>query len=186
MPITEALNHIGEVQCVTGKVVRVGRGDGGITYFDFCEDHRACPFSAVIFSHDLKSIGDVRHLAGRVVEIHGSVKGYDGHAEIVVEESRQIGGNSGRIPPLPKSYDVEQKGHYSAATSAVPSGHAQFVQRRIPRRFQSMCQLMKALKKRASASNVSPSHQPPLQFFQWILRSSPHDSILPQRHEHRP
>jgi rRNA processing protein Gar1 len=120
MPITDALNHIGEVQCVTGKVVRVGRGDGGITYFDFCEDHRTCPFSAVIFSHDLKSIGDVRHLAGRVVEIHGSVKGYDGHAEIVVEESRQIGGNSGRIPPLPKSYDVEQKGHYSAGNIRRP------------------------------------------------------------------
>ena len=120
MPITDALNHIGEVRCVSGKVVRVGRGDGGVTYFDFCEDHLACPFSAVIFSHDLKSIGDVRHLAGRVVEIHGPVKGYDGHAEIIVQESRQLGGDGARIPPLPKSYDVEQKGHYSAGNIRRP------------------------------------------------------------------
>jgi hypothetical protein len=120
MPITEALNHVGEVQCVTGKVVRVGRGDAGITYFDFCEDHNACPFSAVIFLHDLKTIGDVRQLAGRVVEINGPVKEYDGHAEIIVEESRQLGGNGAKIPPLPKSYDVEQKGHYSAGNIRRP------------------------------------------------------------------
>ncbi|HZR59238.1 MAG TPA: hypothetical protein VFA74_20395 [Terriglobales bacterium] len=120
IPVTDATNHIGEVHCVTGKVVRVGRGNGGITYFDFCENHLACPFSAVIFSHDLKSIGDVRQLAGRVIEIHGPVKGYDGHAEIIVQESRQLGGDGARIPPLPKSYDVEQRGHYSAGNIRRP------------------------------------------------------------------
>jgi hypothetical protein len=120
IPFLEALNHIGEVHCVTGKVFRVSRGSAGVTYIDFCEDHRACPFSAVIFSHDLKTIGDVRQLAGLDVEIHGPVKGYDGNAEIIVQDSRQIAGYGTRIPPLPKNYDVEQRGRYSAGNIRRP------------------------------------------------------------------
>jgi len=66
---------------------------------------------------DLKSVGDVRQLQGRIVEIHGQVKEYDGRAEIILEEYRQLSGSTARIPPLPKNYDVENKGRYSAGTS---------------------------------------------------------------------
>jgi hypothetical protein len=37
LPIDQALNHLGETQCVTGKVVRVTSGAGGVHYLDFCE-----------------------------------------------------------------------------------------------------------------------------------------------------
>jgi hypothetical protein len=74
----------------------------------------------VIFPRDLKSVGDVRQLQGRMVEIHGQVKEYDGRAEIVLEEYRQLGGAGVRIPPLPKNYDVEKKGRYSAGTFSHP------------------------------------------------------------------
>jgi hypothetical protein len=120
IPFTDARDHIGEVHCVSGKVVRIERGQNGVTYVDFCEDHLLCPFSAVIFSHDLKSVGDVRQLAGRTVEVHGPVKGYDGHAEIIVQDIDQLAGYGVRIPPLPKTYDVEQKGHYSAGNIRRP------------------------------------------------------------------
>ena len=38
----------------------------------------------MIFSGDLKSVGDVRQLQGRMIEIHRKVKEYDGRAEIVL------------------------------------------------------------------------------------------------------
>ncbi len=120
VPVSEAGKHLGETRCVSGKVFRVERGAEGITYLDFCEDYRSCPFGAVIFAHDLKSIGDVRQLRGKTVEIHGELKPYDGRAQIVVEEPRQIGGEGARLPPLPRNYDVENRGHYSAGSFSLP------------------------------------------------------------------
>ena len=118
--VPEAKKHIGEVKCVTGVVVRVKQGARGVHFLDFCDDFRLCPFTVVIFPSDLKSIGDVRQLQGRMVEIHGQVKEYDGRAEIILEEYRQLGGAGARIPPLPKNYDVEKKGRYSAGTFSHP------------------------------------------------------------------
>jgi len=88
IPFSEARNHIGEIQCVTGKVFRV--------------------------------IGDVRQLKNQIVEIHGDVKEYNGRAEIVLEQLRQLGGEGVRILRLPKDYDVERKGKYSAGTFSLP------------------------------------------------------------------
>ena len=79
-----------------------------------------CPFTVVVFAHDLKRIGDVSQLQNKVIEVHGQVKEYDGRAEIVLQELRQLGGEGLRIPPLPKNYDVENKGHYSAGTFSLP------------------------------------------------------------------
>jgi len=120
IPIAEARRHIGEDQCVTGKVIRVKHGGKGVTLFDFCQDSMVCPFTVVVFAHDLKRIGDVNQLQNRVIEIHGPVKEYDGRAEIVLEQLRQLGGDALGIPPLPKNYDVENKGHYSAGTFSLP------------------------------------------------------------------
>ena len=116
VPFHEARKHIGETRCVTGKVFRIEQGNKGVHYLDFCEDYRVCPFTVVIFAGDLRHVGDVRHLQGKVVEIHGPVKEYDGRAEIILSESRQLGKDGAAIPPLPKNYDVEKKGRYSAGT----------------------------------------------------------------------
>jgi hypothetical protein len=116
LPFDEARKHVGEVKCITGKVVRVKQGSRGVHFLDFCDDFRLCTFTVVVFPGDLKSVGDVRQLAGRMIEIHGQVKEYDGRAEIILEEYRQLSGASARIPPLPKNYDVEKKGRYSAGT----------------------------------------------------------------------
>lgn len=120
IPISEARQHIGEDRCITGKVVRVKHGGKGVTLFDFCQDSMVCPFTVVVFAHDLKRIGDVSQLQNRVIEVRGPVKEYDGRAEIVLQQLRQLGGEGLRIPPLPKNYDVENKGHYSAGTFSLP------------------------------------------------------------------
>jgi hypothetical protein len=114
VPIHEAGQHVGQTACVTGKVLKVKVGARGVHFLDFCEEQMACPFSVVVFPHDLKDVGDVRRLAGHLIEIKGPVKLYDGRAEIILNRVSQITGGSTLIPPLPKEYDVEKQGHYSA------------------------------------------------------------------------
>ncbi len=69
---------------------------------------------------DLKKIGDVWQLEGREIEIRGELKEYDGRTEIILENARQLGGQAARISPLPKSFDVEQRGHFSAGKFRAP------------------------------------------------------------------
>ncbi|HKV80642.1 MAG TPA: hypothetical protein VJP02_21005 [Candidatus Sulfotelmatobacter sp.] len=114
IPIHEAGQHIGETRCVTGRVVRVKVGAKGVHFLDFCEDAMACPFTVVVFSNDLKDVGDVRRLAGSTIEIRGAVKAYDGRPEIILSRISQIEGGAAMIPPLPKDYDVENRGRFSA------------------------------------------------------------------------
>lgn len=114
IPIHEAEQHVGETKCVMGKVLRVKVGPRGVHFLDFCEDQMACPFTVVVFSHDLKDVGDVRRLAGRTIQIRGAIKTYDGRPEIVLNRIGQIEGGAAMIPPLPKNYDVENRGHFSA------------------------------------------------------------------------
>jgi hypothetical protein len=114
IPISEARQRVGETECVAGKVLRVRVGATGVHFLDFCEDQMACPFSVVIFSHDLRDVGDVRGLAGRIIEIRGEIRLYGGRPEIILRRISQITGGAALIPPLPKTYDVENRGHYSA------------------------------------------------------------------------
>jgi hypothetical protein len=114
IPIYQAGQHIGETRRVTGKVFAVKVGAKGVHFLDFCEDVMACPFTVVVFSNDLKDVGDVRRLAGRTIEIRGALKAYDGRPEIILSRISQIEGGAAIIPPLPKNYDVENRGHFSA------------------------------------------------------------------------
>lgn len=117
---TEAAKHVGETRCVSGTVLRVEQGTRGIHYLNFCEDYRLCPFTVVVFPSDLKHVGDVRQLQGRQIEVHGPVKLYNGRAEIILREFRQLSGDFAWIPPLPKNYDVEKKGMFSAGKFSYP------------------------------------------------------------------
>lgn len=136
VPFQEAREHVDETRCVTGKVIRVKVGESGVHFLDFCEDQAACPFVVVVFSHDLKDVGDTRRLAGRTIEIVGNVKLYDGRPEIILSRISQIRGGAAMIPPLPKNYDVENRGHYSpgrlhpskkpAKTKATPNPTATY------------------------------------------------------------
>jgi hypothetical protein len=114
LPFDQAHKHIGETQCITGKVVRVQAGSGGTHYLDFCDDYRLCTFSVVVFSYDLKNVGDVRQLAGKAIEIRGEVKEYNDRAEIILESKKQLTGEAAILPPMPRNFDVEQRGHFSA------------------------------------------------------------------------
>jgi hypothetical protein len=117
IPFAQAQKHIGETQCVTGKVLHVETGGRGVHYLDFCEEHQSFSFSVVVFSSDLKNVGDVGQLVGKTIEIRGEVKEYDGRAEIILQKASQLDGGAVRLSPLPKSFDVEERGHFSAGQS---------------------------------------------------------------------
>jgi hypothetical protein len=135
IPIGEASKHVGETKCISGKVLKVKAGTNGVHFLDFCEDQMACPFTVVVFPHDLRDVGDVRRLAGHMIEIKGAVKLYDGRAEIILNRAGQIAGGAAMLPPIPKNYDVENRGHYSAGhmrskkparTKATPNSTATY------------------------------------------------------------
>jgi hypothetical protein len=64
-------------------------------------------------------VGDVSGLAGRQVEIEGKIRQYEGRAEIIIKRSRQLGGVA-KLPPVPKEFDAERRGRYSAGRYAHP------------------------------------------------------------------
>ena len=115
IPMDLAPQKVGEITCVRAKVVKVTESQKSGTWFlDFCDDYRTCPFSVVVFPRYLRDVGDVRMLAGRDIEIHGKITSYNGRAEIVLRHSRQLKGESAKLPPVPKTYDAERRGRYSA------------------------------------------------------------------------
>jgi hypothetical protein len=116
IPFEQASQHIGETRCVQGKVLHVEQGTAGTTYLDFCLDYKLCSFTVVIFAGNLRDVGDVRQLEGKEIQIHGPIKTYDGRSEIILERYKQLSGDAARIPPLPKDYDVEKRGHFSAGS----------------------------------------------------------------------
>lgn len=124
IPFDKASDHLGSNACVTGKVLQIGRSKGGTTFLDFCEDVKACPFVVVIFARDLRDVGEVRQLEGKVIEVSGKIEEYNGRAEIILKDVKQLRGEAASIPPLPKTYDVEKRGGFSAKSS-LPRGKEQ-------------------------------------------------------------
>lgn len=120
----QAAKHVGETKCVSGKVTRIEQADDGAHYLQLCQDSKNCSFSAVIFPEDLRHIGDVRQLQGKFIEVHGDVKEHDSGTEIIVTDAWQLKGEAASIPPLPKNYDVETKGHYSAGVFSHPKTYS--------------------------------------------------------------
>lgn len=113
---TEAKKHVGQKSCIRGQVVRVERSAEGESYLDFCDDFRNCPFTVVVFAEDRQHVGSLEPLVGRTIEVHGKIRDYGGQAEIVLQDSLQLGGEFKKLPPAPKEFDVEQRGKFSAGT----------------------------------------------------------------------
>jgi hypothetical protein len=88
--IPDAAPLAGKTGCVTGRVLKVFTSKGGNTFFDFCKDYHDCPFTSVIFSSDKSKFGDVQSLAGRQIELRGSITAYQGKPEIVIRDPEQI------------------------------------------------------------------------------------------------
>ena len=113
---------MGTTQCVSRTVLHVAESTNGVTFLTFCQDHKTCPFTVVVFPDDLKKVGDIQQLEGRMVEI----KRYDFKITTDVRRSSYVTRtNSARARSssflrCPPDYDVERRGHYSAGKYSHP------------------------------------------------------------------
>ncbi|HWR16298.1 MAG TPA: hypothetical protein VN577_15825 [Terriglobales bacterium] len=114
VPFEKAPDHIGKTVCISGTVLKVAASESGSMFLDFCEDYRKCAFTVVVFRRDLFRVGDVRVLEGKPVEITGKVKKYRGRAEIILRDPAQLEGGSGALPEVPRTYDADRRGSFSA------------------------------------------------------------------------
>jgi rRNA processing protein Gar1 len=117
----QAAAKVGAITCIRGNVVKVVHTESGTHFLNYCDDYRQCPFTVVVFRRDLRHVGDIRQLQGRVVDVYGKVQLYGGRAEIILREARQLRGEAAQLPPLPKNYDVERHGRYSAGRFGYPT-----------------------------------------------------------------
>lgn len=121
VPFAEASKYVGTDGCVSGTVLHVEDGSNGMTLLHFCKDAKDCPFTVVVFPADTRKVGDIRQLEGRQIEIRGTIKDYNGRAEIVLRHTQQLGESAFVVvPPVPTDYDVERQGHYSAGKYSRP------------------------------------------------------------------
>lgn len=120
IPFNEAPQHIGEIRCVKGKVLRVDQSQPGFESLSFCVDQRKCAFTALVSAADPESAASLRELQGKTIKIHGLVKEANGDAQIVLQDSRQLLPDDSEMPSFMRAYDVEERGHYSAGTSHAP------------------------------------------------------------------
>ncbi len=109
--ISDAPQHIGKKTCVAAKVLNVAENENGAFLLNFCPETQACPFVVRVFPVDLDYVGDVRQLSGKEIEITGKIQKWNGVAEIILRDSDQLNGGLAKLPPIPKAYDVESRGH---------------------------------------------------------------------------
>jgi hypothetical protein len=131
IPFEQATKHLGQKHCVSGRVLHVEQ-TAGATFLDFCADYRTCTFTVVAFNSDLSLLGDLSVLSGQVVQIEGKIEEYDGRAEILLENQRQLLGAAGKLPALPRQYDVSQRGHASPGSYALPRSKRRPTRKRQP------------------------------------------------------
>lgn len=113
LTLEQAASSLGKTACVTGKVLKVAESRSGNFYLDFCENYRECPFTVFVPGKSIRDVGDVRQLAGKVIEVHGKIQQYGGRAEIVLKDVRQLKGEAASIPPAPKEFDASRHGNFS-------------------------------------------------------------------------
>jgi hypothetical protein len=125
-PFAEAKKQIGKKQCISGREIRVDRSPTGMTFLDFCEDYRVCSFTVVIFPDDLHHMGNLNQLVGKTVEVSGRVKDYDGRAEIMLQDEKQLGGEVKKLPPVLRSLTSNREAsfplvHFTPRKTAKPA-----------------------------------------------------------------
>ena len=89
-PIPARSKRLGEIACITGKVVEVHTIKSGVTYLNFCRDFRDCHFQIVVLADDARRLRDVRVLQGREIRITGKVTSYRGRAEMLWRKPEQL------------------------------------------------------------------------------------------------
>jgi hypothetical protein len=87
---TDAPEHIGETASVRGTLIKAYTSKSGTVFLDFCESYKTCPFTGVIFADDAKKFGDLSRYQGQTVTLTGKIVLYQGKAEIILSDPKQL------------------------------------------------------------------------------------------------
>ncbi len=90
VPYTRALEKLGQIACITGKVLEVHTAKSGVTYLNFCRDYRDCHFEIVVLANDARRLRYIRIMQGREIGITGKVTRYRGRAEMLWRKPEQV------------------------------------------------------------------------------------------------
>ena len=90
IPYTQAARHVGEYAHVTGTLVSVYTSKSGVTYLDFCQNYKTCPFSGVIFSSDRARFSNLPSYIESSITISGKITSYQGKTEIILDDPSQL------------------------------------------------------------------------------------------------
>jgi hypothetical protein len=74
----------------------------------------------IVYPNDLRDVGDVRWMEGKEIEIHGAMREQHGGGEMTLRDIHQLKGAAAKLPLIPKQYDVESRGRFSAGRSQAP------------------------------------------------------------------
>ncbi len=86
----DARDYIGQEKCVYGKVYNVHITPKGMTFINFCEDFRICPFRSIIFGSDINKFSNVEKYKGKDVIIKGEITTFQGETQIILRKSEQL------------------------------------------------------------------------------------------------
>jgi DNA/RNA endonuclease YhcR with UshA esterase domain len=83
--------HVGQSVTVEGVVSEVNTTDrAGVTFVDMGGHYPDNAFTAIIFKADAGKFPDVAALAGKTIDVTGTIKLYKGKTEIFVNDAAQI------------------------------------------------------------------------------------------------
>lgn len=88
--LEDAINFVGEEKCVVGNLDHIYISKKGTVFFDFCEDYKNCPFTAVVFASNTKKFDDFSKYEKETIKITGQIKTYQGKPEIIINDPEQI------------------------------------------------------------------------------------------------
>ncbi|HEY9167084.1 MAG TPA: nucleotide-binding protein [Candidatus Kryptonia bacterium] len=86
----EAGDHVGEYVTVVGKVYQLYESRKGTIFLDIGGKYPNNPFTGVIFAKDAGNFSNIQQYEGKLVEITGKIRTYQGTAEIILNDPDQI------------------------------------------------------------------------------------------------
>ncbi len=113
----QALQHVNKDVCVSAHVYTVVHAAQDTHFLDVCSPQTpdaACHFTIVSFQKDQKDVGNLAPLVNQNIQIRGTVRSFEGRAEIVLNRKQQLRGGKAKFhanPLLIQSFSAEHGGN---------------------------------------------------------------------------
>jgi hypothetical protein len=124
----DALEHLHKDICVSAHVYDVVELSDGTRFLDVCSPETSdeqCRFTIMSMNGDRKEVGELSQYRQQDIQIRGTIRPFEGRAEIVLSHARQFHGGGEKFRPNPallKGFSAED--HKPGINDpALRSGH---------------------------------------------------------------